>query len=260
LAEDNVVSQRVAVAMLENLGFSVNVVADGAEAVRVATLVRFDAILMDCQIPVLDGFKATEEIRRLQGAGRRTPIIAVTASPGSDHLRCLDGGMDDYLCKPIRMEPLAAMLDRWVPGRPGVTGDADPTKSLRGPPDGLYLLTGSTPEVLDGNVLERLERLGKAAGEDLVAQLASLFLADADAKITAIRQALVADDPATVLESTHALSGASANLGATELARLCEALAAESLANVGSTSGLLAAVETELGHVRAALVSLRPTS
>jgi len=118
LAEDNVVNQQVALAMLTKLGFGVDIVSDGTEAVKAATTTPYQAILMDCQMPHLDGYDATREIRRLE-ATHRIPIIAVTASAmPSDQERCLAAGMDDYLTKPLNLEMLAAVLDRWTPDAP----------------------------------------------------------------------------------------------------------------------------------------------
>ncbi len=116
LAEDNSVNQRVAAAMLKSLGFQVDVVADGAEAVQAASRTPYLAILMDCQMPVLDGYDATGEIRRLQEGESRTPIIAVTASATpADKQRCLTAGMDDLLAKPLDLNALAAVLAHWAP-------------------------------------------------------------------------------------------------------------------------------------------------
>ncbi len=116
LAEDNPVNQRVAASMLEHLGFLVDVVEDGAEAVRAAHLTSYRAILMDCQMPVLDGYQATTEIRSQQGEHPRVPIIAVTASAMKwDQERCLAAGMDDYVPKPLGLDALAAVLARWAP-------------------------------------------------------------------------------------------------------------------------------------------------
>ncbi len=117
LAEDNPINQRVATVMLEHLGFNVDVVDDGAQAVQATTSTQYQAILMDCQMPVLDGYEATGEIRRQQGVSTRIPIIAVTASAmKSDQQRCLAAGMDDYLPKPLTLKALSAVLDRWAPG------------------------------------------------------------------------------------------------------------------------------------------------
>jgi two-component system sensor histidine kinase/response regulator len=242
LAEDNAINQRVGAAMLAHLGFEVDVVADGTAAVKAALQTHYAAILMDCQIPILDGYQATGEIRRLEEPGRRTPIIAVTSSATeSDEQRCLAAGMDDFLAKPLRLKALAAALDRWAP-------EASDAGDSRAP-------------VLDPLVVARLERLGAAAGEDLMGQLATLFLADADALISALRLALAEGDAAEVVRAAHTLSGSSANLGATDLARLCASLAAHR--GPGEPVGrevLFAGIEAEHARVRAALGLLVPAA
>ncbi len=116
LAEDNATNQAVASAMLRKLGYQVTVAANGREAVEVTARESFVAILMDCQMPELDGFAATSAIRAREGAGKRTPILALTANAtAGDRDRCLAAGMDDYLAKPIKGPALAALLVRWVP-------------------------------------------------------------------------------------------------------------------------------------------------
>jgi CheY-like chemotaxis protein len=116
LAEDNVVNQRVAERMLGKLGFSVDVVADGAAAVEALCLRSYDAVLMDCQMPTMDGYAATAAIRDAEGEARHTPIIALTAGAMiGDHEQCLAAGMDDYVSKPVRRADLTATLARWVP-------------------------------------------------------------------------------------------------------------------------------------------------
>ena len=115
VAEDNPVNQRVAVRMLERLGLGADVASDGHEAVQSYVRQPYAVILMDCQMPELDGFEATAQIRAREGTGRRTPIVAMTASAmRGDRERCLEAGMDDYISKPITIESLYAVLERWL--------------------------------------------------------------------------------------------------------------------------------------------------
>lgn len=118
LVEDNPVNQTVIEAMLRSLGYRVTLVADGIQAVRSAERQRYDAILMDCRLPVLDGYSATREIRA-QENGRRVPIIALTANAlQGDRENCLQAGMNDYLAKPFKRAELQRILQRWIGSQP----------------------------------------------------------------------------------------------------------------------------------------------
>ena len=131
VAEDNAVNQLVAVRMLEKLGYRADVAANGAEAVDALMRIDYDAVLMDCQMPEMDGFEATREIRRRQGSGRRTPVIAMTAAAAQeDRDRCFRADMDDYISKPVRLQELGAVLARWVPADPAQDEDGRPQGSL----------------------------------------------------------------------------------------------------------------------------------
>jgi len=123
IVEDNAANLKVAVRMVERLGYRADVAGNGSEALHVLGQVRYDAVLMDCQMPEMDGYEATREIRRGEDGGRHLPIIAMTASAmAGDRERCLAAGMDDYISKPVKLHIVAAVLERWL----GEDGDRTP--------------------------------------------------------------------------------------------------------------------------------------
>jgi CheY-like chemotaxis protein len=117
VVEDSPVNRVVAVSVLERCGYHVHVVNDGREALQALSMQRYDAVLMDCQMPDIDGYQATEELRRRERKGTyHTPVIAMTAHAMiGDRERCLAAGMDDYVSKPVRSQVLAEVLKRWIP-------------------------------------------------------------------------------------------------------------------------------------------------
>jgi CheY-like chemotaxis protein len=125
VVEDNAVNQVVAVKILERLGWRADVAGNGLEAVDAVALAPYAAILMDCQMPEMDGYEATVVIRKREPKGRRVPVIAMTANalPG-DRERCLAAGMDDYVTKPLKRDEVEAALSRWVPKADGVAAKA----------------------------------------------------------------------------------------------------------------------------------------
>jgi signal transduction histidine kinase/DNA-binding response OmpR family regulator len=126
VVEDNAVNQRVAARMLQKLGCHADVAGNGVEAIEAVLRLRYDLILMDCQMPEMDGFAATAAIRREEGSERHTPIVAITANAlPEDRDRCLGAGMDDYLPKPVRLEDLARVLAQWI-GRRDIPAPVDP--------------------------------------------------------------------------------------------------------------------------------------
>jgi two-component system sensor histidine kinase/response regulator len=117
LVEDNVVNQKVFMAMLASIGYRADVAVNGFEALEALDRKNYEAVFMDCQMPEMDGYQTTEKLREREGSSRHTNVIAVTASAMvADRTRCLDAGMDDYLTKPIKAQDLADKLDHWVHG------------------------------------------------------------------------------------------------------------------------------------------------
>jgi CheY-like chemotaxis protein/HPt (histidine-containing phosphotransfer) domain-containing protein len=203
LAEDNLVNQKVARTTLEKLGFEVEVAGDGREAVNAWKSGRFDLVLMDCQMPNLDGYAATMEIRRLEGTGRRTPIIALTAhAMKGDDLKCRAAGMDDYLTKPLDRAKLLAALERHLATMTRKRAETMQTQTSTG--------TAGNDDPVNWPALVH------AAGDDIgtTRELVDLFVASGDETLAAIAAAVSLGDPATVKSHAHSLKGASANLHA----------------------------------------------
>ncbi|MGE3780045.1 MAG: response regulator, partial [Pirellulaceae bacterium] len=212
VAEDNEINQIVVAELLKRLGLGCVRVATGQQAVEAASTRTFDAVLMDCQMPVLDGFSATQRIRQreeLEGGwsreGKRLPIIALTANAvQGDRVRCLRAGMDDYLTKPIDYQRLSATLGHWlaldrlnVAGRPA--SDASPGQ-----------------DCIDYDQL-----LSRCCNEpSMVRTLLDMFLARANRELEALEELAADMDRPRLQQLAHALKGVAGNLAATELYRL----------------------------------------
>jgi two-component system sensor histidine kinase/response regulator len=260
VVEDHPTNRKVLTVMLLSLGYRVDSAENGLEALEAVGRNDYAAVLMDCQMPVMDGYEATELLRKREGSERHTCVIAVTASAmANERDRCLTAGMDDCLVKPHSVEALAALLERWIPtGAQTVTADdATPLRpdANGGPADeAIATAVSGGAGVLDPRIVARLERLSLAAGEDLIGQLSTVFLADADTRMLAVRDALANADAAMVVRTAHSMIGASGNVGARKLAGLWATLEADGA--TGDLSGCLVqldALGAELVLVRSAL-------
>jgi two-component system sensor histidine kinase/response regulator len=243
IVEDNQVNQKVAARMLERLGYHADVVANGREALATLARIPYQLVLMDCHMPVMDGFAATKAIRASEGPGRHTPIVALTANAlAGERERCLAAGMDDYLAKPIQKVELAAALARWI------DGDAAPAAPAPAP---------AAPAVLDPAVLHQLAQLDGDGEESLLATLAEALADEVGRGLARLGAALDRGDTGAMSDVGHLLKGSSAALGATDFARLWSEV--ERLGRAGdaaAVAALLGEVEAEWGRVRAALAAL----
>jgi two-component system sensor histidine kinase/response regulator len=201
LVEDDAANQEVELLMLERLGYEVDVVSDGAEAITAAAAGAYAAILMDCQLPVMDGYQATIAIRGSEPADARVPIIGISVH--TDRQRCFDAGMDDHLAKPFVLDALAEALTRATP-----------------PADASAVAEG--PSVLDPAIVDQLRALAHAGNSELLHKLQAAFARDTPQRLQALRAAIVAGDVDAVAFNVHTLKGSAANLGATEIVTTCQ--------------------------------------
>jgi len=237
VADDNLVNQQVAQRMLERFGCTTDVAANGAVAVAMCSQVRYDLVLMDCQMPELDGYAATERIRRLEGEGRRVPVVALTAhAMQGERERCLEAGMDDFLSKPIRPQTLQDMLARWL-GRPAAQAGAQAQGGV--PPDD-----------------DELESVREMFG-DSFPELVALFLNDSPGRIDGMRAAAASGDAAQLCRFAHAFAGSCASIGASGLSAACREL--ELLGKQGMPADATAHVEAiaaEYGRISTRLLAM----
>ena len=258
LAEDNEVNQILALALLESFGIEARAVGNGRDAVALLRTRSFDLVLMDCQMPDMDGFQATEAIRRQEATSgsTRTPIVALTANAvRGDRERCLTAGMDDYLAKPYSGDQLATVLGRWLPAvahEPETpTGQTALEDAV--PPAPTY--EPASPSLpLNLAVLDKVRAISPATGQVLVHRLIDAYLKNSPQQLIRLAQALADEDAVTLAQSAHTLKSSSFNVGAEALGELFRTI--ESHARSGDVAACRAhveAVDTEFGRVKSAL-------
>ena len=249
VADDNPVNQRLAALLLERMGYSVDTVGDGAEALDALGRIAYDAVVMDCEMPVLDGYAAAAEIRRREGAGRRTPIVAVTASAlRTDVDRALAAGMDAHVAKPVDRDVLAATLDRLL----GPGGGRDPLAAgagyvgarEAGDREAGDLEAGDGERhVLDPAAVGALREL---LDDDGFRGLAGMFIREAPSRTERLTAAVADGDVAEVANAAHRLTGSAGAFGVTRVAALSRAIEQEArqgrLPEPAAVAELLAAV------------------
>ncbi|MDZ8263182.1 MAG: ATP-binding protein [Nostoc sp. ChiQUE01b] len=251
LTEDNLVNQKIALNQLKSLGYSADIANNGKEALQLLEKIPYDLILMDCQMPVLDGLETTKQIHRWQessfASGRRPVVIAMTANAmKQDKQMCLDAGMDDYLSKPVIKEKLAATLEYWG----NVIFRAKETAATE--------QTVSTTDVASVDLpidWERLHQLSENNPE-FELELLQIFVEDIQPRLETIKIAIAAHDFEQLALQVHQIKGASANMGVTTMH-----LAAEKLEQLAinqepqGTTNLILELEEFIKRIQEFLIS-----
>jgi CheY-like chemotaxis protein len=240
VVEDDPVSLRALLALLGGLGYQAEPASTGIEAVEACERAAFDLVFMDCDLPGMDGFKATAWIRQREGGGRHTPIIAVTSSLGlGERERCLAAGMDEFLAKPVREDALGDALDRWLaPGRKPAPAPEDrrPASASCLPPD---------------HPLRALEARGLGR---VAAEIIDVFLQTTPQRLKDIREASERGATTSLGSLVHSLKGAAVQVGARQTAEICARI--QTAVRAGRLHGvpfMLADLEADFGIVSLAL-------
>jgi PAS domain S-box-containing protein len=239
VVEDNDINRAVALRTLERLGYRAAGARNGVEAVEAFTPETYAAVLMDCQMPVMDGYEATARLRAAEAGRRPTPILAMTAGAlTGDRERCLAAGMDDYIAKPVAFEDLAAVLRRWVP-----RGEA---------PEGKPAAKGAPAAGMDPRVLGELRALD-TPGSGFFQGVIGLFLSTAPGRLEALVAAVRAGDGDAVRRLGHALRSTCGNVGAKTMHDLCASIEEGADRPSAELEPLVQALVAEYEQVRSAL-------
>jgi signal transduction histidine kinase/CheY-like chemotaxis protein/HPt (histidine-containing phosphotransfer) domain-containing protein len=239
VADDNLVNQQVAQRMLERFGFHVDVAGNGDMAVAMCRNRHYDLILMDCQMPVLDGYEATVRIRAEESGGRRVPVIALTANAmHGEREKCLAAGMDDFLSKPIRPQTLHEALQRWLRDGDHERAPAPVTAAVVAEPQ------------------DEMEAVREVFG-DSFGELVGLFTLDSPKRLEGLRKAMEEQDQVMVGKLAHAMAGSCASIGAKTLSVMCRELEMDNKQGIpADLEARIAAIEAEYGKAAAKLSSM----
>jgi len=242
IVEDHSINQQVAKGIVAKLGYGCDVAADGREALAALERRSYDAVLMDCHMPEMDGFEATSEIRRREAGERHVPIIAMTAGAmAEDRDKCIEAGMDDYVSKPVKEGALESVLNRWVFGAEPTLHEED---SGAGPAD----------DVLDAGQLEGLRQLaGLSEDPNFFRGLVDQYLDRAGVQLEALRLAAASGDAPGLGAVGHGLKGASLTMGAKGVAAACELVESSVARGVVAQTEALDRVHEELERATQAL-------
>jgi PAS domain S-box-containing protein len=260
VAEDMAVNQKLMQAMLGRMSYTAEFASNGIEVLKALKAKEYDIVLMDVQMPEMDGLEASRQVRRQFPPERQPRIVALTANAMvEDREACREAGMDDYLSKPVQVKELQAALKRTgelVRDKQGTTAkkDGTPGPAPAVPTAPAVGTAPPAPDVIDPSMLADLKAMGGGNGADIIKDLLNLFRSDVPPLLEALRSAVTAGDAQKMKESAHSLKGGAANLGAKTMAALCFEL--EKKGREGSLEGAaerLPAIEEQFRLVCAAL-------
>nr|WP_308597929.1 response regulator [Massilia sp. BJB1822] len=276
LVEDNAINQEIALAMLEDTGYEITLADNGRRALAAWQQREFEVILMDCQMPEMDGFEATSRLRQLEVecGRRRTPVIALTANAIlGDREHCLDAGMDDYIVKPYTRQMLLEVLSRWSlapPAAPlrlsegaepaGPPHATAPIRAVEASPEITLLAEAGEPAALDPAALQNLRAMRRPGRPDVLGRIIDLFYLDAPRLLDELQVAAQASDAQALRLAAHTLKSSCANVGALRLSGTCREIEQCARGNdVDSALAHIHGIQGELDRVLAALAIEKET-
>ena len=244
IAEDNPVNQKVALYQLQKLGYMADVVDNGKRALDALARSRYDIVFMDCQMPELDGYEATRDLRAIEGDERHTWIVAMTAnSLEGDREKCLNAGMDDYVSKPVKPENLQAAIRRYSGLRP--TEHRVREVNVAG--------------IIDSSILAGFRELEVEGEESILAKLIDVFIENTPRVLAEARQALNTRMSPQLERAAHTLKGSCSNFGAERMRAACQRLEHSAKdGNLENAASLIKEIENEFELVRLALEHEKP--
>ncbi|HND22499.1 MAG TPA: response regulator, partial [Acidobacteriota bacterium] len=239
VVEDNLINQRVTLYQLLRFGVEVHIANNGREALAALQKSSYDLVLMDCQMPEMDGYEATRQYRQCEATGQHLPIIALSANAYSENKhRCLKSGMDDFISKPVKLPELERVLKQWI---------------IKAKP-ALPALPVSQPPVLDPAALIRLRTMVGETNHELFVEMIDLFLTENALSLSKLAQAVQEQDATGVLRLAHRLRGSSLQFGAGRMVQLCQEIEQKGRdKKLDGVEPLLAQLQHEFEQTQAAL-------
>lgn len=246
IVEDNVVNQKVTSAMLKHFGIKTDIAENGQVALDKLRHKKFDIVLMDCQMPVMNGFDTTREIRQFGNAEttKDVPVLAMTANVSPDAMtKCYDSGMNDVIAKPVELDTLSEKLTKWLGT---AAGASDSTGSEQNAENSF--------EVLEAVFAKKtIQELSELMGESF-SSVYEAYATSLEEQISALQSAVDGDDAAAAATIAHTLKGSSANVGASEFSDLCKQLMEQArTGNLTGTNELIEVILKQAGKISAVL-------